>query len=721
MEFGVTPAGFVPMQQQDVIDDLDTAAQQQFGQNVNTGAEAVLGQLIGILSERFALLWQLGQAIYTSQYPNGAEGTSVDNILALNNLKRLPATPTVTNPEPLTNGTTLETLYGLVLFGTPGTIVPAGAIINTSATPPVSFSLDNPVTINSAINAIQSIFFSNTPNVGAFVLTLTDQYDNSFTTESIAYNALANQTQLLFSGVPGTGNYQISLTQAGVVQTTAAIPYTDSSGAALQAAIQALTGYSGVTVSGNFTSGFVISWGAICNPLVTQFANTLGVTLTPVDSVQTAINNIFDDVFVPNFYPYTDVTCGALSPGFTILYGTGTPIAPNPASSSMQQAITTVASNTLQFNTTVTNVAVANTQIGSAALGIGSATASVDGPNFVSAGSLTVIGSPTSGWNSVNNQLDCLTGTNVEDDTEALTRRSALLNATANGPLQSIIEKVSQVPGVTAVKGFENLNEAALQNITITGSSSSGTFQLAIGVALSTTIPFSPTALQIQTALQTISGFNNTLVTGSTQTGFTVDFNGAQGGQPQPLMTVTNNTTGQTITLVFGRPGKSFEIVAQGGSDMNIATAIFGAKPAGIQAYGSTVVTVEDAYGNPYAIGFSRPTEVPIYVVLTLITDTYNVPGNSGSGLNPNAQFTPSSIQTIQQEIATIGNEVPIGGTVIGFGTNGLIGAFNNIPGIVDYTLYFGVAPSPATNTNIPLLPEQLAEFETFNIQVSYT
>src|SRR5271166_2706254 len=100
-QYGVTPQGFVPKQQSTIISEIDSSLQGEFGANINLGPEAVFGQLVAIFSEREALLWQLGEAIYDSEYPAGAEGTSVDNILALNNLKRLPATPTITNPASL--------------------------------------------------------------------------------------------------------------------------------------------------------------------------------------------------------------------------------------------------------------------------------------------------------------------------------------------------------------------------------------------------------------------------------------------------------------------------------------------------------------------------------------------------------------------------------------------------------------------------------------------
>lgn len=71
-----------------------------------------------------------------------------------------------------------------------------------------------------------------------------------------------------------------------------------------------------------------------------------------------------------------------------------------------------------------------------------------------------------------------------------------------------------------------------------------------------------------------------------------------------------------------GLPPHSFEIVAYGGLDEDIAAAIFRRKAAGIQTYGNTTVPVISATGNSYDIHFSRPTPVSIWVqVSDLVTD----------------------------------------------------------------------------------------------------
>jgi uncharacterized phage protein gp47/JayE len=797
MAFGLTPQGFEIMRQQDIISAINQQLQATFGQNINLGAESVLGQIVGIFSEREALIWELIEAVYVSQYPAGAEGTSVDNILALNNLRRLAATPTKTAADPVTfsNGITL---YGLVLRGTAGTVIPSGSIIQTTATPPLQFTTDNNLTISAATNAVQSLFFNNTPTMGSFTATISPpvavQADPSnpaysLTTANIQWDALSNQTFYSFGATPGTGQYAINLFLAGVSYLTSLLNYNApaTGGGSVQAAIQGLGApFTSVTVSGSYTSGFTISWGAAPNPITTFASNTTLQTISAIDSVQSAFNNLEDTTAMPNNYPFTDATVSGsfIALSFSVTFGGGSVAPGEPPSGDQPLALMSTTTFSLQMASTVTNVQPSNTIAGAPAQAVGSATALVTGPNSVSAGSLTVIGTPVSGWSSVDNQLDCATGTNTEDDTQALTRRSTLLAAQGNGPLQSIIEKVSLVPGVSSALGFQNLTDAALQTVSFSvGPSSliSGSFTIVIN-GHSASIPYTATAATVQTAIRALPGYSTALVTGNFQYGFVIDFNGSNGGQPQQLSLISSNTLMTAggavgITVNFTRPGHSVEIVAEQGvdtSDAEVATAIYSALPAGIQSYGTieivgtyvsgnnyltmsetpptdlqqgafvlaggvptgTRVTtisgnqvnlsanvvsngtdvpifftfstlISDAFGNQYQIGFSKPTLVPIYVTLVLITDP--------------TKFQASSIQTIISDLIAIGQAVPIGGLIIGFGTQGLVGSFNSVPGIIGYTLYFGTNPNPLTNTNIQLLPEQLSVWESIAINVSYS
>ncbi len=76
------------------------------------------------------------------------------------------------------------------------------------------------------------------------------------------------------------------------------------------------------------------------------------------------------------------------------------------------------------------------------------------------------------------------------------------------------------------------------------------------------------------------------------------------------------NDTSSTVDSI---PAKAFEVVVLGGDDTDIAEAILSKKPAGIQAYGTTVESVTDDDGNSFNIGLTRPTEVPIEMRITML------------------------------------------------------------------------------------------------------
>ena len=78
------------------------------------------------------------------------------------------------------------------------------------------------------------------------------------------------------------------------------------------------------------------------------------------------------------------------------------------------------------------------------------------------------------------------------------------------------------------------------------------------------------------------------------------------------------NTT--TSTDGAGRPGKSFEIIVDGGEDQEIAETIWDLKPAGIETYGlingGAGITVVDGSGNDQQVEFSRPVERAMSVLI---------------------------------------------------------------------------------------------------------
>lgn len=894
--FGASSVGFLPKQQQDVITDLRTAFQAAFGANINLAPSSVFGQLIGIVSEREALLWQVLEALYNNSNPGAAEGIAIDNLLGMTGLVRLAASPTVTQPSATvqTNGIPL---YGLVLYGTPGTVIAKGSVIQTTASPPLSFTTDQAITISPAASAVQSLYLSNTPTSGLYTLTiatasappplqtppigwqaqdtkaqltwLSAPASGTFTitlgglmTTALAYNASATTVQTAVRALSGfgsatvtaiSGGYQIAWPAGfnpvlGITATTVIFASAPSSGAfviqvgaaqtaslaynatpaQVQAAIRALAGYSTVIV-GAQTNGYVINWvygvSATSNltpPAVTVPTNTTGVPVTvpttygldqpPLvcNSVQAAFNNLHDSP-ANNPYPYSDVSVAASgSQVFTFTFGALTPQSGSLSSGLQPQPLILIPpslntlANVAGGLSTPTNLVIAESTSGTLAQGTGTATCTVNGPNFAAAGALSVIGSAASGWTGVTNQLDAIPGTNTETDAAAIVRRGALMAAAANGPIQSIAEKVLAVSGVTNAIGLQNTTDAALQTLQFSSVPVSGGYQLVFGSGTTGVISGTANAFAVQSAIQSVVGLSAARVSGTAAYGLTIDFNGAFGGQAQVLTSVIGNTTGVTITPVFGRGPKSFEIVVQGGAQADIAKAIYNAAPAGIASYGAPVaqttaaitagnavitvasaanitiglgafglgldigasvtaisgltitlsapalstsaatpvvfsnaVTIYDKFNNPVVINFSRPVPVLVYVNIQLLTDTYKVPGNPASGINPLSKFNPASVATIQADIVAIGNAVGIGGLIVSQGTNGLIGAFNSVAGIIAFGLAFGttaqalpalgttvvngVVAGGASSGNLQMQAEQVPLAQVYNVNVSYS
>lgn len=125
-----------------------------------------------------------------------------------------------------------------------------------------------------------------------------------------------------------------------------------------------------------------------------------------------------------------------------------------------------------------------------------------------------------------------------------------------------------------------------------------------------------------------------------------------------------------------GLPPHSVEAVVYGGLDGDVAKQIFRRKAAGIQTHGTTSIDVLSSSGVTYAIKFSRPTLVPVWVKVTgLITDDAAFPADGEA-------------QIKQALIDYIGSDVK-GGTTIGEDIyyNRLPAIIYSVSGVLDFTL----------------------------------
>ncbi len=133
--YGLTPQGFVIKTLDEIKQEMDAALRAVFGAQINTSAQSVFGQLIGIFAEREALLWELLADIYNAQYPATAEDISLDLAAALTGHVRLPARAGI--------------IEDVQLSGTVGTVVPAGVVFSVADNPDARFKTEQQVTIGA--------------------------------------------------------------------------------------------------------------------------------------------------------------------------------------------------------------------------------------------------------------------------------------------------------------------------------------------------------------------------------------------------------------------------------------------------------------------------------------------------------------------------------------------------------------------------------------------
>jgi len=234
-EYGITDQGFVIKTLSVIMEEIDIALKEKFGNQINTLPESVFGQLKDIYAEREKLLWELMQDIYNSQYPNTASGVSLENVGDFNLLEKLEA-----------RASTIETQ---VLFGTASTVIPAGTKISVQSDISTIFETNTEVTLVAGVDEVQTIEFSATPDEGSI---------------TFFYNT----------------------------EETTALTYDDVTPAAtLQGYLRGLSGLSEVTVSGSFASDFVITFagndGKQEQPLLTEGTSDLKESSTPITTTIT--------------------------------------------------------------------------------------------------------------------------------------------------------------------------------------------------------------------------------------------------------------------------------------------------------------------------------------------------------------------------------------------------------------------------------------------------
>lgn len=134
MTFGLTPQGFKIKRLADIKEEIEQRFKDSFGENIDLSPASPEGQIIAIAAEREALIWELAQKVYDSQYPDTSEGVSLDSVVSITGNARKSA-----SFSRVTTG---------VARGDFGTIVPVGTVISVLGSPSSRFVVQTETVIS---------------------------------------------------------------------------------------------------------------------------------------------------------------------------------------------------------------------------------------------------------------------------------------------------------------------------------------------------------------------------------------------------------------------------------------------------------------------------------------------------------------------------------------------------------------------------------------------
>lgn len=165
----LTEQGFERPRLPEIKSDYDQRFTDALGP-VNTNADAVVGQIIGIFAAALDDAYEALQNTYDSMYPFSAEGTSLDGAVAFVGLTRLAAAPTTVTA---------------MCYGAESTLVPAGAIAR---------ALDNRQYVTTADTVISR---SSTGHAEVEILTVSNLADYQVIAGgvSVVYTSDASATE----------------------------------------------------------------------------------------------------------------------------------------------------------------------------------------------------------------------------------------------------------------------------------------------------------------------------------------------------------------------------------------------------------------------------------------------------------------------------------------------------------------------------------------------
>lgn len=122
--YGITATGFVRKPLSVIKSDLEANCIAQFGADTDVSSNSVFGKEIGVISQEINSVWELMEDVYNSFSPDTADGTSLDNAVALTAIARKAATAsTVWTILRLQPATTVPSLSRVGILGSDPAVI----------------------------------------------------------------------------------------------------------------------------------------------------------------------------------------------------------------------------------------------------------------------------------------------------------------------------------------------------------------------------------------------------------------------------------------------------------------------------------------------------------------------------------------------------------------------------------------------------------------------
>ena len=187
-DYGLSLNGFKQKRLTDIVQSMNSRIADQLGVQIQTSANSVFGQLIGVFAYEIADLWEQTAQVYGAMYPHTASGVSLDNAAALAGISPIA-------PE--------KTTVVCTCYGTNGTQIPYGSQISSASDSNIIFSCtDGNAVISSSAACFAGVALASSVTPGT-------TYTVTVNGTSCSYTAVAGDTEAIV--LTGIGS-QISQT-----------------------------------------------------------------------------------------------------------------------------------------------------------------------------------------------------------------------------------------------------------------------------------------------------------------------------------------------------------------------------------------------------------------------------------------------------------------------------------------------------------------------------